>query len=286
MRFLKSRASHRVRRDLFNLFLVLALSFSIGPVAVANASLVLTSGLGTTHAGNLVVNGSFEIPPLPDGTKVSWALGGPSAVIPGWTGGGPATNAEWGNDGPSPYRLRASDVLPDGRLGVYFENGQVTTVSPAPIFNPNGSVTFASPPTFTIPSGNPITLSQTVLTNLTGATVFKMSFWVSGEENATVQGFPDHGILGFQMSNVLPGNPIQWLAAPNGGAPYGLSNLYEYAFSPLVPSTPVTIRFFGYGHFNYSGVFGQNSTEPILDDVIINAVTAVPEPSVMSLLAK
>ena len=159
------------------------------------------------------------------------------------------------------------------------ENDDGSTVTPTPTYNANGELTFSSTPVFTPGSSGPIVLSQTV-TLIPTVTNYKMSFWVSAEEISTNSGFLSHGILGFRMTNVLPGNPIQWLAAPNGMASYGGSLLYEYLFTPLTGGT-VDIDFISYGRFQFSPV-NNTSPAPVIDDVIINAV---PEPSTISLIA-
>ncbi|HVP12069.1 MAG TPA: PEP-CTERM sorting domain-containing protein [Phycisphaerae bacterium] len=257
------------------------------------ASLILTSGLGTTHAGNLVINGSFEIGAPPDGLGNAYYWANPAAapyvVPPGWTSTGPHSTALWGNDGPSPYRLRLSDVLPDGRAALDFHTSTGATVSQPPTFHPNGSVTFPATPIFTTPAGSPVTLRQTVHTELTPAPSYNLSFWVSGEENSTVQGNTGVGIIGLIVTNVLPPSPapgsaagqVQWLAVPNGLS-YGLSHLYEYTFTPVNPLQPVNIEFISWGGMNLSA-YGMSpfGTQPILDDVIVNAV---PEPTSFGLL--
>ena len=82
---------------------------------------------------------------------------------------------------------------------------------------------------------------------------------------------------------MLPGDPIQWLAVPNGTA-YGNSQLYQYTFTPINPLAPVDIRFINWGSLDLSA-YGPGYTafgvQPILDDVIINGV---PEPSSLALL--
>src|SRR3977135_1967145 len=100
------------------------MALAILGATVGRASLTLTSGVGTTHAGNLVTNGSFEVAAPPDGAgnNFYWATGTsntPFLVPPAWTSSGPSANAgQWGNDAPGPpYRLKFSDVLPDGRAG-------------------------------------------------------------------------------------------------------------------------------------------------------------------------
>ena len=84
------------------------------------------------------------------------------------------------------------------------------------------------------------------------------------------------------MTNVLPGDPIQYLTVPNGvGNSFGVSHLYEYTFTPLNPLLPVDINFINWGHLDLTAYGGSNfTTELVLDDVIINAV---PEPGTLVL---
>ena len=264
----------------------LALALLLSSLATAQASLTFSSGLGTTHVGNLVANGSFELgaPPPGDGigNAYAWSSGAPGVLPPSWTS--PAGNALalWGNDGPiPPYSLRFSDVLPDGKLAVDFHAGTGTVVNLPPTFNPNGQVTFPGTPTFFPVSGGPVILSQTVNTNLTIAPSYNLSFWISGEENSTNQGNIGAGLIGLRVTNVLPGNPIQWLAVPNGIF-YGMSKLYEYSFTPINPLAPVDISFVSWGGMDFT-IHGGSAfgTQPILDDVIVNAV---PEPGAATLL--
>jgi hypothetical protein len=123
----------------------------------------------------------------------------------------------------------------------------------------------------------PVVLTQSINTPATPAPSYKFSFWVSGEDAATTP-FAERGIFGLQVTNVLPGDPIQYLAVPNGANnTFGLSHLFEYTFTPLNPLLPVDIKFINWGHFDLSP-YGMASftTELVLDDVIVNAV---PEPA-------
>jgi len=252
------------------------------------ASLTFTSGLTMNRPTSLVLNGSFELAAPPDGVQVYWAnsSNSPYAIPPLWLANDNNNLAVWGNDGPTlPYRLKSSDVLPDGRAAVDFRTTTGVTVSPRPIFNPNGEVTFASPPSFV--GSPPVILRQIVNTQLTPSPSYNLSFWISGEENATNQGFTTPGIIGMQLSNVLPGDPIQWLAVPNV-LYYGQSQVYQYTFTPINPLLPVDIRFINPGGLDLSAysafgpIYGAFGTQPILDDVIINGV---PEPASISLLS-
>jgi hypothetical protein len=257
----------------------------------ARASLVISSGLGTTHAGNLVTNGSFETGAPPSGTAntLYWATGTsltPFAVPPGWTSSGAASSyALWGNDATLPQSLQGSDGLPDGSAGMYFGNGAPVFVSQPPTFNANGTVSFPSPPAFTLFYATaPVILTQSINTPATPAPSYDFSFWVSGEGAVNGQQFTERGIFGLQLTNVLAGDPIQFLTVPNGvGNSFGVSHLYEFTFTPLNPLLPVDINFINWGHFDLSPYGGSNfTTELVLDDVIINAV---PEPGTLMLLA-
>ena len=262
-----------------------------GAVDHAQASLVITSGLGTTHVGNLVGNGSFETGAPPNGTanQLYWASGTaltPFAVPPAWTSSGdPTSYALWGNDATSPQSIQGSAGLPDGNAGLYFGNGAPVLASQSPTFNANGTVTFPAPPTFTMFKPTvPVILTQSINTPANPAPSYNFSFWVSGEGAVNGQQFTGLGIFGLQVTNVLSGDPMQWLAVPNGiGNSFGTSHLYEFSFTPLNPLQPVVINFINWGHFDLSAYGGSNfTTELVLDDVIINGV---PEPATFTLLA-
>ena len=258
-----------------------------GAVHQARASLTIGSGLGTTHAGNLVVNGSFETGAPPNGTANQryWATGTsltPFAVPPGWTSSGaPSSYALWGNDATVPQSIQGSDGLPDGDAALYFGNGAPVLVDQPPTFNANGAVSFPAPPNFTIFYATaPVILTQSINTPASPAPSYKFSFWVSGEGAVNGQQFNERGIFGLQVTNVLAGDPIQWLTVPNGiGNSFGVSHLYEYSFTPLNSLLPVDINFINWGHFDLSPHGGSNfTTELVLDDVIINTV---PEPGTL-----
>ncbi len=266
-------------------------SFVLGCMGDAQASLTIGSSLGTTHAGNLVTNGSFETGRPPDGTAnlLYWATGTaltPYAVPPGWTSSGTASSyALWGNDATLPQSIQGSDGLPDGDAALYFGNGAPVLVSQPPTFHPNGTVSFPAPPSFTnFYSAAPVILTQSINTPATPSPAYNFSFWVSGEGAVNGQQFTERGIFGLQLTNVLAGDPIQWLTVPNGiGNGFGVSHLYEFSFTPLNPLLPVDINFLNWGHFDLSPYGGSNfTTELILDDVIINAV---PEPGTLALFA-
>ena len=266
--------------------LLLVASALVTHAVPARASLTLSTGLGATHAGNLVANGSFESGAPPDGipNELYWATGTgntPLSVPPSWTSSGAAPSyALWGNEATLPESIQGSDGFPDGRAGLYFGNGAPVFVNQQPTFNANGTVSFPATPNFVNNySPSPVILSQTINTPATPAPSYKLSFWVSGEGAVYGQQFTERGIFGMQMTNVLAGDPIQWLTVPNGtlASGFGVSHLYEYTFTPLNTLQPVKINFINWGHFDLSAYSMSNfTTELVLDDVIVNAT---PEPS-------
>lgn len=254
----------------------------LGAVArPARASLTLNTGVQiATHTGNLVTNGSFETnAPAPGyANKVYWATGTsltPFAVPAGWTSSGTSqTYALWGSDGAG-LGMNGSDVIPDGQAALYFGN-LYTTANQLPTFHANGMVTFPSPPVFSPSYGAPCTLSQIVHTESAPAPSYVFNFWASGE-GAASGGWPTPGVAGLKITNVLPGDPQLYFAIPNtAGSP---SRRYEFFFTPLNTSLPVTIEFTNWGHLQDStGV----SSELVLDDVIVNKV---PEPASLGLVS-
>ncbi len=273
---------------------VLARLASIGALGAAGspalASLTLLSGpqLGS-HTGNLVTNGSFEFGPNPPNDGVGpinrrfWATGttsAPFSIPTGWSSSGNQdTYATWGNDGAGPnYTIQQSGILPDGRLGMYFGNGTGVTSDMPPTFQANGQVTFPGTPTITSPKGAPAVLWQSVPTDVNIAPSYILSFWVSGEFSGGTTPI-DPGIFGLRVTNVLAGDPIQFLTVPGDAL---VSKRYEYSFTPLVPSAPVTVEFTNWGHFNLAPWGGPGfTTELVLDDVMVNMV---PGPGAMGLL--
>jgi hypothetical protein len=267
----------------------LALALAAHTTAAAHASLTMLAGpSGASHTNNLVTNGSFENgAPTPDGSLLFWANPSyaPYAVPPGWSSSGTnQTYARWGNDGPGPARLAGSDLLPDGRNGLYFGN-LTTTVDRTPVFQPSGAIGFVGgSPTFSPVYGGPCVLSQTIPTNTNAAPSYLLSFWTSGE-NAVQAAWPN-GVFGLRVTNVLPGDPMQYLAAPGGAGALGASHRYDFAFVPLNPSLPVTIEFYNWGHLTSWPVGGNPvstfTTELVLDDVIVNPV---PTPGTLAAIA-
>ena len=216
---------------------------------------------------NLVANGSFETGAPPPGVQFPWAS--PStpgyAVPPSWSSAGVdgQTYAVWGNDGVPGQGIAGSAPLPHGTNGMYFGNA-TTSVNMPPTFHPDGQVTFPGSPTFNPTFGAPAELWQSVNTHLTPATSYRLSFWASGEDAALASGWVD-GVMGLQITNVLAGDPIQFLSIPAAG-----SRVYDYDFVPLNPAAPVEIRFINWGHLQAGGF----ASELVLDDVIINSVPA------------
>lgn len=264
----------------------------------ARAALSMVPNTSCSHAGNLVTNGSYEDVSgggPPGGGQPNWRLWAtgttqnfvPFAVPNGWTSSGNANSyAVWGNDG-GPATLRFSAAIPDGEYAMYFGNGGVATVDQAPTFNANGSVSFAGNPTITLPQGYPstVTLSQTIPTSTNAAPQYCMNFWVSGE-GAYLASDPNGdslGIMGFRMTNVLPGDPEMFLAVPSAADNFlGAYQRYQFLFSPINPNVDVGIEFINYGHFDLTPWGRSTSTELVLDDVMVNAI---PEPTGLLVLA-
>jgi hypothetical protein len=249
----------------------------------ARAGLVLNTGpQQATASGNLVVNGSFETaaPPVGFGSTRYWATGTtltPFMVPPGWTSSGASqTYARWGNDGVAGNGIVSSDAFPDGVAGLYFGNA-TTTVDQTPTYHADGTVTFPIPPTFSPFYGQPCVLTQTVPTQLSPAPSYVLNFWVSGEDAKPVGSSAGanwgEGIMGLRVTNVLPGDPIQYLTVPSEISA-NPSRRYEFFFTPLNTSLPVTLEFINWGHVDTPIPF---TSELVMDDVIVNAV--VPEPA-------
>lgn len=252
-----------------------------------HASLTMTSGGTYSRPQNLLTNGSFEIgAPTTFGNKYYWATGTtltnfPFAVPAGWSSAGTAsTYATWGRDGFA-NSTQLSDLLPDGNNGMYFGNSD-TYIDQVPSFNADGTVSFAAAPNFSPKYGGPCRLWQTIPTVANPAASYKLSFWVSGEA-AAFGSFVNPSVFGLKMTNVLAGDPIQYLTVPNGVGPMGASKLYEFTFTPLNPFANVDIEFINWGHYD-NGNFAQLGTELVLDDVIVNT-GPVPSPGTIGVLA-
>src|SRR5439155_14796307 len=92
------------------------------------------------------------------------------------------------------------------------------------------------------------------------------------------------GILELDVTNV-GGPPRLFVSVPNGLGSQPYSRVYEYNFVPLNPSLPVNIKFLNWGHFDLTAWGGSNfSTEAIVDDVIVNAITETPEPGGLAMV--
>ena len=260
---------------------------ALGAVAVpVSGSLsLLNSPPAATHAGNLVANGSFETgAPTPAGNKFYWATGTtlgsfPFSVPGGWQSAGTAsTYATWGRDGFQ-NSVQLSDLLPDGTNALYFGNAGMT-VDQTPTYNADGTVSFPASPNFTSAYGGPCRLWQSVPTNTSPAPSYRLSFWVSGEASFFAA-YPQDGIFGLRVTNVLAGDPIQYLSVPGGQSALGKSHRFDYDFVPLNPLAPVTVEFINWGHLDVAG--NEVASELVLDDVIVNAAN-VPAPAAGTLL--
>jgi hypothetical protein len=179
--------------------------------------------------------------------------------------------------------MLGSDTIPDGQAALYFGNYAGAQSSLAPTFNVDGTVTFAGTPTMTAPKGNPVQLWQSVPTHTNLAPNYCFSFWASGEWSGQTPGGAPDGIFGLRVTNVLPGDPLQFLTVPGGTSALGASHRYDYDLVPLNPLLPVVVEFWNWGHFDLSAYGGSSFTsELVLDDVIVNAV---PEPASLCMLA-
>lgn len=232
-----------------------------------------------------------------------------------WTisGGGTKTYARWGNN--INVVVSGEVVLPiagqawssteiDGERSIYLGNETPLEISEEPAFMPNGEVVFTSPPVITLKpeyGPEPVRIGQNVKGFIPGG-VYRMSFWVSGEwshigfassQFGTTAG---DGIVGIQVE----GYEILYLAIPAGnskepvGAPhvFGTDEYHVYTVEFVANDTEMDISFMNWGHFDsLSDTIGWErgqSTELIMDDVIINAVdipSSVPALSEWGLIA-
>lgn len=290
-----SRPVHRIRQfgggTIRAAGLAAAFGFILGMNNSATASMTLLPAgpQQGVHAGNLVINGSFEngAPPVP-GSIVFWATGTgatPFGMPTGWSSSGSnQAYAYWGSTEASPpYRTAGSGVLPHGQAGMYFGNA-TATVDLVPTYQPSREVTFAGTPTFTSAFGSPVRLWQNVPTDLFPSPAYLLSFWVSGEMAGYGGGAPGYdGIFGLRVTNVLPGDPVQHFVVPSGGTSnYGDALRYEFNLAPLNPNLPIQVEFINYGHMDLSPFGGFGTTELVIDDVIVNLV---PEPGAALLAA-
>ena len=252
----------------------------------ANASaLTITSGLGLTHTGNIVQNGSFENQ-ASGATTFFWATG--TSLVPyqtpdNWlSAGGSDAYAQRTNT----YASIGSGPLPDGSYGLYFGNRFISSISQSPTFMANGRVQFASAPTIipdTVGSYNPpVQLWQTI-SGLDTSHIYGLTFWVSGE-GAQYASYSHDGIFGLDVT----GFNTEYLAVPSGASGgLGVSHLYEFTFVPIASS--LTVKFTNWGHFaqGYSAgwTLAANTSELVLDDVIVNDLGVVPEPATILMLS-
>lgn len=223
----------------------------------------------------------------------------PKAQPEGWSvsGGGPETYARWGNNINSVESLGV--VLPiagqawssteiHGERSVYLGNQTPLEISEEPTFMPNGEVVFTTTPIITLKpeyGPNPVSISQTV-TGLVPAGVYRMSFWVSGEwsnegfatsEFGAVAG---DGFMGVQVEGydllyvtIPAGNSVEPVGAPHV---FGTDEFHVYTLEFVANNEEMNISFINWGHFDHiTDTIGWDrgqSTELIMDDVIINAV--------------
>lgn len=268
------------RRIMASLAIQAAVCAGTAVTAQASLTLLPAGPMIGSHVGNLVTGGSFEMGGANIGS-VYWAFGtsgAPFMVPPGWTSSGVSSNyAQWGTSSLTPPSIVGSAPFPHGTKGLYFGNGQGATTTVLPTFNPSGEVTFSSTPTISTSIGGPVVLSQTVNTPASPAPSYVLSFWVSGENAAT--GSAADGLFGLRVTNTQSGDPMRYFVVPGSLAgPFGNQKRFEFNFVPLNPLLPVTLEFYNWGHFNFSG----GTTELVLDDVIVNPL--VPEPTSLLLM--
>jgi hypothetical protein len=257
------------------------LAGAVGPASAT--TLTLATGLGLTHTGNLVQNGSFETQASGAG-QFFWATGTtllPYEPIDNWSSLGAAD--AYGNRTDT-YNATASGSIPDGNYALYFGNRFVSSISQTPTFLANGRVQFVGTPTI-VPDmaashDPPVQLWQTV-TGLNPTNVYGLSFWASGE-GARYSSYPHDGVFALDVT----GFDTEYLAAPSGSSALGDGHLYEFTFVPS--GTTATFRLTNWGHFanGYSdGWTLPTTSELVLDDVILNDLGPAPEPATLSLLA-
>jgi hypothetical protein len=269
------------RRIMASLAIQAAVCTASAVTAQASLTLLPAGPMIGSHVGNLVTGGSFETAGTNIGS-VYWATGTsgtPFAVPPGWTSSGVTSNyAQWGTTSLTPPSIVGSAAFPHGTKGLYFGNGQGATTTVLPTYNTSGEVTFSSTPTISTSIGGPVVLSQTVNTPATPAPAYVLSFWVSGENAAT--GSAADGLFGLRVTNTQSGDPMRYFVVPGSFAgPFGDQKRFEFNFVPLNPLLPVTLEFYNWGHFNFSG----GTSELVLDDVIVNPL--VPEPASFATLS-
>ena len=254
-----------------------------GPASAGIISIATSATRVGTHAGNLVVNGSFETGN--DGTNQNWtgpgphtagSPGGPGVAIPGWTASyDSGAYGWWGSLG------FAGAPCVDGVACLYFGNWH-STVSPARTFHADGTVSFASPPTFTNDSASnaaPVVLSQ-VLSGLTIGDEYLLDFWTSGEGNDLVpphDDFPLPGVFGLNIG----ATDSAYLTVPAMGSEFLAATSIRYIVYFSADATSETLSFTNWGHvYTFNPLSVVANTELVLDDVIVNHV---PEPATVTL---
>ena len=232
---------------------------------------------------------------------------GPEKAVPdGWftSGGGDDTYARWGNNlnafDPFPEGGQAwSSPLIDGERSVYLGNFTPLSISETPAFMPNGEVVFNDPPIIELSTPlnlppnpalccygpDPFTISQTV-SGLIPGRLYRMSFWVSGEwaleaYQTSIGTEAGDGMMALDVE----GYDRLYLTIPAGFAPeppgaphvFGTDEFHVYTLEFTAVDTDMDISFVNWGHFGGSGgTVGWtrgNSTEAVIDDVIINAIS-------------
>ena len=220
-----------------------------------------------------------------------------------WTvsGGGTESYGRWGNNINSVTNMGVtlpiagqawSSTEIHGERSIYLGNETPLEISEEPVFMPNGEVVFTSPPVITLKpeyGPDPLQISQNVGGFVPGR-AYRMSFWVSGEWSnlgfATSKFGPTagDGIVGVQVE----GYDLLYLAIPAGntrepvGAPhvFGTDEFHVYTLQFIANDTEMEISFMNWGHFDsISDTIGWErgqSTELIMDDIIINAIRNVP----------
>jgi hypothetical protein len=114
---------------------------------------------------------------------------------------------------------------------------------------------------------------------VTSGHLYGLSFWASGESAVGGCGFGHDGIFGLDLT----GNSTIFLAAPSGCSNLGSSHVYEFTFVPTGPD--INITFTNWGHFGSAQTVGwtfPDTTELVLDDVILYDIAQVPEPGTFS----
>ena len=262
-----------VRRAGLAASVLLAAGTASADIGAIGSSDVVTG----TRATNLLQNGSFEIghPGGGDAFFVQGSFAGAIAVPIGWSSSGGGES--YGTWVKGAERAADSDDFPDGDGGLFMGDWFVQSIDVVPTFAADGRVFFASAPRLVFRDGYaPVRLSQT-LSGLSINNVYVVDFWVSGEDAHTVKDFDHDGIIGVEISGVAEGAGRLHFAVPNGKGALGESQRYSVEFVPA--TTTVTVSFVNAGHFaaqNGNGLIATRgwtlgtTTEPILDDVILN----------------